>query len=745
AFHLKKAIQLDSTNAESYIHLGQVYYSIRRLEEGEAVLNQALKLSSQLPTSTKAWAYQSKGWTYLLWGKYDQAISSFKQSIALDGRNPWTYKGLGDVYVGLDDLQKAEWYYLKAREVNDQYPITHLWVGDICKRLNRYADAEWSYLRALEVFPDHKQALHDLINLYQETGQQELAQKWQQKLVALSPDDPLVHIQHGQLAYVNKQFDAAEKHFKKAMILSKGELWVPSDIGSFYYKHSEDSLAESYMKHILTKDSTYWSPYYYLPNILNAGGRKSEAISLANSGLARATTTLDQLRIVAGLCNNIIYHSGDMDAYLEYTRQAEAAHPSTKGAALLAQNLKENNFEGAAAILAQLLKIYPTDGPGNYINCHIKIKLGKFEEAVEALDKALGTTQISFQQVQNDPKLNPIQQRHRFQQLMRKHFPEKYDDLDTFEFIQEKPIYYPENCVAMANYYNRRGEPERAKFMYEKAVELKPDPPTQELAMMLAEVYLKQGKYEEAKAICPDELEPDDVEEHLSIGQLYYQLGRPDKAEAHFTAYVQKGSRSNRAQQVAWFYHQHGECDLAGQYLRKAVLIQPGSYRPFYDLGWLYFSCGDTKKAILLMDEGIRAFPAEFDLKGIKAMILALSDPSDQPGKAFAALETEQPDMAQIGTCLDLMRAKKYEEATAAYQTITKGIDDWWVRRMLRFAYVRMLVAKGDLDAAMDEIDKGDTWIFSYPLLYGDDTLAPLRGTERFRAFVQRKFPEKAR
>jgi hypothetical protein len=91
------------------------------------------------------------------------------------------------------------------------------------------------------------------------------------------------------------------------------------------------------------------------------------------------------------------------------------------------------------------------------------------------------------------------------------------------------------------------------------------------------------------------------------------------------------------------------------------------------------------------------------------------------------------------------MKNHSYEDAALAYQTIQNNFSQWWIRRMIKVPYVQMLVAQENLDAAMDIIAQGDTWIFSYTLVQKDARFAPLRKTERFKAFVKKHFPEKVK
>ncbi|MCB9317211.1 MAG: caspase family protein [Lewinellaceae bacterium] len=739
-FLLKKAAQLEPEDHLIYAAMGLTYLIANKYEPGIEAQWKAIELSKIHDSNYMvAVNYLLLANIYHEWGKPDTALEYFKMAMKSHAGYENPYYNSAFIYADKGDWQQAEWHILKAIQLAPNAALSMYGAAEILSRLNRYEDAQWFCQKAIERNPDYTQAKVLLLYLYQETGGYAKALAWLQEMMSREPMNPNVYANAGVLAYQNKQAGKAKQYFDKAVELATDPL-TPNEIAYFCIKHSEFEWAESYLHAAFSMDSTYCNNYDNLAMLYALSHRQEEIQPLLDKGVALQPNA--RLKSILMTRKSFFaYLAGQPDAFVQYAQAAEVIEPAYQGLDFFSKKLAEKDYPTVHVVLAEIIKMFPNDRLVNYLNCATQLHLQKPEAALQSLDKAFELG-IPFQLVTANPELEPLRQLADYQKIIRRHFPEKFDDLDTFPSSEPEGKYFPENCVLLAKFYETQGEYERAKFLYERAISLKPDTLSNKLAMSVAKACLQLGKYEEAKAICPEEFEPDDAEQHLPIGKLYYQLGRPDKAEAHFAAYVQKVSRSNRAQQVAWFYHQHGEHGLAERYLMAALEINPSFHGPYYDLGWLHFTCGDAAKAIQAMEEGIRAFPNEFDLKGIKAMIQALSDPSAQPGKAFETLEAERPDMAQVGACLNLMRAKKYEEATAAYQTITREIKDWWVARLLRVAYVRMLIAKGDLDAAMDVIG-GDTWAFSYPLLNRDAALAPLRETARFGAFVQKRFPEK--
>ena len=102
------------------------------------------------------------------------------------------------------------------------------------------------------------------------------------------------------------------------------------------------------------------------------------------------------------------------------------------------------------------------------------MKLGKLKEAEDLLVTSTRLFPFGIHAlIAEDPVFQPLHGRKGYESFMRRRFPEKYDDLDTFEFEETEGLYYPENCLMLAEYYESEGEHERAKFLREKAAELK--------------------------------------------------------------------------------------------------------------------------------------------------------------------------------------------------------------------------------------------------------------------------------
>ncbi len=108
-----------------------------------------------------------------------------------------------------------------------------------------------------------------------------------------------------------------------------------------------------------------------------------------------------------------------------------------------------------------------------HFNIFALIQNGQIELALNALEK--GPSAGLNYHVLTSKEMEAIFNEYRYKKYMRKRFPNKYDDLDDYDFDKPTPIYYPNNCILLGKFYEKYDEWHRAEFLYHKALELEPD------------------------------------------------------------------------------------------------------------------------------------------------------------------------------------------------------------------------------------------------------------------------------
>ena len=120
-----KAIALDSKQAEGHWVLGAVKFYEFDWQGAEAEIQIALDLERE-----NADALRAMGNLYRAVGRYDEAISLFKESITIDPVQAISYFNFGQLLYTANRLEEAIAAYKKVLGLNPQFPRAHIFLGE---------------------------------------------------------------------------------------------------------------------------------------------------------------------------------------------------------------------------------------------------------------------------------------------------------------------------------------------------------------------------------------------------------------------------------------------------------------------------------------------------------------------------------------------------------------------------------------------------------------------------------------
>ena len=457
-----KATELAPRNRDIVISLGTRYLFLNKEKEAEEAYLKAIALDS-----TYFGTYINLSVLYKKMGNLEKGIEVGKKAIALNSSIYIAYFNVADAYFKTSRFKEAEEYVIKALDIDKGNPKLFLGLYDIFKRLNRYEEAEWMSKRALKIKPDYLKAISRLIDLYIITGQYKKAKEWQERVLDIAPDDAAALFSTGKTAYLTKEYEQAENYFQKVVNTSHSRASDYLAIGKFYAHHGENDLAENYLRKALQKDNA-WLNRGTLANFLFWSDRIKEAHDLLDIGLVDTTYSEIGILNISLSKGSYYFYSGKTEKGLPFMRQWDEGISTN-----YVQIVKKLNARDFQEIQKEMEKMDSTWAYGffySYLQSRIYAELNQPEIAMAGFRKMLNHN-YPYQFIQNDPGLASLRKLPGYEQLMRRSFPEKYEDLDTFEFEDPEPIYYPENCLLLAEFYESEGEHERAKFLREKAEE----------------------------------------------------------------------------------------------------------------------------------------------------------------------------------------------------------------------------------------------------------------------------------
>jgi len=168
---LKKAIALNSTNAELEYQLGRLYFTLNRFDESIAAMQRALAITPDYPE-----VYDNLGLTYMGLREPKLAEESFAKAIEIDHR-----LGIKDQYP-LINCAKFFFFYeaapekslpllRQALEINPLSREANYQMGRALRALHRDAEAEKYFEKTIEVDPSFPYPYYELATLLQKRGE----------------------------------------------------------------------------------------------------------------------------------------------------------------------------------------------------------------------------------------------------------------------------------------------------------------------------------------------------------------------------------------------------------------------------------------------------------------------------------------------------------------------------------------------------------------------------------------------
>jgi len=148
---LKKAMEINPDNYETYEQLGACYIYVGKYSQAEDMYRKAVELNPNITHDCvkRALYYANEE-------KYDEEVNMFLKALKINPEGDYIYSELGSHYEFLGQFKKAEAVYLKALDINqkNRTALDHLIAFYL--RRQRYNDVE-EILKAVGISPTVKE------------------------------------------------------------------------------------------------------------------------------------------------------------------------------------------------------------------------------------------------------------------------------------------------------------------------------------------------------------------------------------------------------------------------------------------------------------------------------------------------------------------------------------------------------------------------------------------------------------
>lgn len=145
-------IAKEPKNRLSYNGLGRAFRESGRYPEAVEILNHAIEIGKQ----NKISHWQQLGWTYLDWGKYQEAISAHQTGNNIDPKNQFNsnnYSDLGMVYNYFGKYDAAIENYHQAIKLDQKSSKAYNNLGCLYRSSEQWEDAINAFNTAIEINP----------------------------------------------------------------------------------------------------------------------------------------------------------------------------------------------------------------------------------------------------------------------------------------------------------------------------------------------------------------------------------------------------------------------------------------------------------------------------------------------------------------------------------------------------------------------------------------------------------------
>ena len=258
-------------------------------------------------------------------------------------------------------------------------------------------------------------------------------------------------------------------------------------LGRLYHAHEFYELATTCYERAAAHEPTSAAWPYYLGVLAQRGGQHAQAASHFRRVLELEPDDL-AARVRLG---EALLAASRLDESAAVFEDVSRRHPQAawgpRGLGLVAEQIGE--LEVAAAALERAIALEPTDGRANYLAAMVSQRLGRRQEAVEALSRFRASPEA---RAPADPRMDAlratlvgVQQRMRLA-AQQVESGELEAAKETYREVLERDASNFGALVNLANVHGRLGDPAEAEALLQRAIELEPDNPHGHFGLAMA-------------------------------------------------------------------------------------------------------------------------------------------------------------------------------------------------------------------------------------------------------------------
>jgi tetratricopeptide (TPR) repeat protein len=354
----KKALELNPERPDVYIGMGWAAFEKGEYEKAIVFWRKAIEINPKIPA-----VHNSIAQTLIVLGKYDEVIKEAQEELKISPTSSLSYFLLGQGYLKLKEYDKAKKYYETAIELQPDYMNAYYGLFTVCSRLKLQDEAGkhlaiFKKLKAEDskVLMDRNKAFDDVVlmrkmlaeiyndaeHIYYKNGHLQEAEKLLQRAVTLDPNNTEYLMKLGSLFQDSNRFLDALRIYGKVSQIEPDNIISRLNTGVISMQLKQFNNAEKVFKKVITLDPKISDGYRELAHLyLKTGTNLSEAMKLAKTAVVLEGTA-DNYFILSWAYDK----NGDVANAVSAIKRAAELEPDNLQYQRMYEHIQKRNLRG---------------------------------------------------------------------------------------------------------------------------------------------------------------------------------------------------------------------------------------------------------------------------------------------------------------------------------------------------------------------------------------------------------------
>ena len=504
-------------------------------------------------------------------GEAEQAVQLYQHRIRSGGQENLSpiilsryYKGLGDVYLAERRFDQAILTYQQAIALDGWWPAAHLSLAQALSEQGDREGARAELRKTADIAPGSVEAQISLANILDQQGEKEQALAVYQATAQAHPGNTIANLALARALQVRNRWDEAEQSYRQAIRMNADSAEAYAGLADLYMVRARYAEAESLLEQAIQLDHNYAVAYIRMGELKVRLGHYAEALTFYEQALQAEPS---DWRLRAALAE-VQRSLGQIDQATGNLRKAAAVDHTAPAPLLeLASIYREQNQPDLAE---ELFLLALERSPGD---ATVRLALAEYYQSMARSDEAL--TQLRLAVEENPDSMEAIVSLAN--ELGLQGHDEEAQGYDQRALQTKEPSSAGFRALAIA--YQAQGRREEALTLIEQAIAYAPNEPMNWIVK--GQMQAQMGNQDAAFASLRQatSLGPAQGQTWQALGNHLRSIGDTEQAIVALKKAIAVESTYLPAyESLIQAYQELGQDDRAAQVVALVRETVPGSY-----------------------------------------------------------------------------------------------------------------------------------------------------------------------